>query len=131
MYKNKYILLFVFLCFTKVPSLKGLEYKFRLFDFTVAVPISDALLHEHLAILYNELEPREIADEMFQAGHINVSDHDDVTECPKKWKRMKCLLNILKNNKLYTPFGYTLSLKYVEVLDVLQQGRETTSITCK
>lgn len=98
-------------------------------DLSVAVPISDALLQEHLAILYNELEPREIADEMFQAGHINVSDHDDVTECPKKWKRMKCLLNILKKNKLYTPFGYTLSLKYVEVLDVLQQGRETTSIT--
>lgn len=93
--------------------------------------VTDQLLQNQFGYLFTELDPREIADEMFQAGHINVSDHDDVTECPKKWKRMKCLLNILKNNKLYTPFGYTLSLKYVEVLDVLQQGRETTSITCK
>lgn len=103
-----------------------------MFDFTVVVPLSDALLQEHFAILYKELEPREIADEMFQAGHITVSDHDNVTECPKKWKRLKCLLNILKKNKLYAPFGYTLqSLKYLEVLGVLQQGKETSSITCK
>lgn len=78
-----------------------------MFDFTVAVPLSDAFLQEHFAILYKELEPREIADEMFQAGHITVSEHDDVTECTKKWKRLKCLFNILKEKELYGPFVYT------------------------
>lgn len=86
MYKNKYILFFVFLCFIKVFFLKGLEYKFRLFDFIVVVLISDVLLQEYLVIFYNEFEFCEIVDEMFQVGYINVRDYDDVIECFMKWK---------------------------------------------
>lgn len=69
-----------------------------------SITLDDELLQKHSAFLYTELEPREIADEMFQAGHITVSEHDDVTECPRKWKRLKCLLNILKKKQVVCTF---------------------------
>lgn len=81
-----------------------------------SITLDDELLQKHSAFLYTELEPREIADEMFQAGHITVSEHDDVTDCTKKCKRLKYLLDILKEKELYGPFVYTLqSLKYTTV----------------
>lgn len=70
--------------------------------------VTDELLKKHFDILYTDLEPREIADELFQAGLISVSDHDIVTDSPKKYNRLRSLLKILELKKLHGQFLHTL-----------------------
>ncbi|XP_078324280.1 uncharacterized protein LOC111123198 isoform X2 [Crassostrea virginica] len=87
--------------------------------------ITHDLLQKHFTFLYQELEPRDIADQMFQACHISVSDHDAMTDDSKKFKRLKELLDILRRRNLYIPFLYVLhSLRYFTVLDTLQRDRK-------
>ncbi|XP_061164251.1 uncharacterized protein LOC133173280 [Saccostrea echinata] len=89
--------------------------------------VTDELLQKHLSCLHIELEPREIADEMFQAGYISDKDHDAVTDPDSKYKRVKELLKILKKKKLYSHFVFVLqSLKYVQVLGTLEKDRKMT-----
>lgn len=86
---------------------------------------TEELMQKHSAFLYWELEPREIADTMFQEGHLTLSEHDDITDRRQKYKRLKELLDILKKkNYLYEDFWCTLqSLKYTTVLDTLQTDK--------
>lgn len=86
--------------------------------------VTDELLQKHIYILYTELEPRNIADVMFQESHISISDHDIVTEFQQKHKRLNSLLDILKRNRLYAEFVCTLeSLNYAVVLNTLKEDR--------
>ena len=108
------------------------------FDFSDAVntgpnfTITHDLLQKHFTFLYQELEPRDIADQMFQACHISVSDHDAMTDDSKKFKRLKELLDILRRRNLYIPFLYVLhSLRYFTVLDTLQRDRKLKVKPCK
>lgn len=79
-----------------------------------------------------ELEPREIADQMFQAGHISICEHDYVTDLKQKYKRLKSLLDVLKSKNLYVSFECTLrSLKYISVLDVLHKDRRLKMNHCE
>ncbi|XP_078341941.1 uncharacterized protein LOC144627862 [Crassostrea virginica] len=41
--------------------------------------VTDMLLKRHFGSLFLLLEPLDIADEMFQAGHISYDEHDSVT----------------------------------------------------
>lgn len=94
--------------------------------------LTGELLQKHFNFLYKKLEPRDIADEMFQAGHIDVNDHDDVTDCDRKYKRLKSLLDTIIRKKIYTPFLCTLqSLMYIQVLDTLQNDSEFRDTQCK
>lgn len=112
-----------------------------MFDFPGAVqdespfiPLTNKLLQKLFGFLYLELEPREIADRMFQAGYIEPSEHDDITDSNKKYKRLRNLLSILKGKNLYEHFWCTLqSLKYTLVLDTLQKDpdRKLKNELCK
>nr|XP_034318199.1 sacsin-like isoform X8 [Crassostrea gigas] len=87
--------------------------------------LTHELLQRHFACLYMALEPQEIADEMFQAGHLTVFDHDTVTESNQRYKRLSFLLNILMKKELYAQLVCTLqSLGYRSVLDTLQKDRK-------
>lgn len=94
--------------------------------------VTDDLLQRHFGILYTYLEPRKIADEMFQEGHFSVLDHDAVTDFEKKYKRLKGLLSILSKRKLYVPFLSILqSLKQKSVLETLKTDKKLISTSCK
>lgn len=94
---------------------------------------TDELLQKHSDFLYWELEPREIADKMFQEGHLTFSEHDDITDRRQKNKRLKELLGILKKkNNLYEDFWCTLqSLKYTTLIDKIQTDEVFKYELCK
>ena len=78
------------------------------------------------------MEPVNIADEMFQAGHITVFEHEVVTCSSKRYKRLEELLAVLREKSLYTDFvGILQSLDYSEVLHTLKMHKPYTLITCK
>lgn len=79
------------------------------------------LLQKHMPFLYYVLEPREVADEMFQAGHFSIREHDFITESTKKLKRLQTLLCIVEKRNLYCPLLYALqSLSNGVNLDMLK-----------
>lgn len=57
-------------------------------------PLTHEVLQKHKYFLYTELEPREIADLMFQSAYISCNDHDSITEGQQKYGRFMSLLNI-------------------------------------
>lgn len=95
--------------------------------------VTGNLLQRHFSILYTVLEPRSIADFMFQEGHISVEEHDMMTIPPKKHKRLKNLLDILeKRQELYVSFLCTLNfLKFTSVLETLKTDQHPENIPCK
>lgn len=94
-------------------------------------PVSDELLRKHFHLLNNVLEPRDIADEMFQAGQISVNDHDDITDDLKKYNRMENLLDVLKRKQLNAPFLCLLeSLNYTSLLESLSTDRQPVQYLC-
>lgn len=78
-----------------------------------------------------ELEPRDIADELFQKHFLSVDDHDDVTYSHKKRKRLKILLDILKKKNVYSTLWYILEAKYSSVWHTLQSDIDQPLIPCK
>lgn len=95
--------------------------------------VTGNLLRRHFSILYTVLEPRNIADFMFQEGHISVEEHDMMTIPSKKHKRLKNLLDILeKRQELYASFLCTLNfLKFTSVLETLKTDQKPENIPCK
>lgn len=91
------------------------------------------ILQKHIFFLYTELEPREIADLMFQSRYISCNDHDSITDSQQKYKRFMSLLNIVKEKKLFAHFACTLhsSKKYMSVLETLQEVIEPDVRPCK
>lgn len=90
------------------------------------------MLHNHFEYLFTELEPREIADEMFKAGHFSTSDHDNVTDLPNRHKRLKSVLAILGRKHLHAHFLDLLeSLEYTSVLETLRTERQFIPEPCK
>lgn len=91
------------------------------------------MLQTHIYFLYGELEPREIADEMFQSGCISCNDHDSVTENQRKYVRFMNLLDIVKERNLCERFAGILqsSTKYKSVLKILQTEEKTIFGHCK
>lgn len=95
-------------------------------------PVSDELLRKHFHLLNNVLEPRDIADEMFQAGQISLNDHDDITDDLKRYNRMRNLLDVLKRKQLNAPFLCLLeSLNYTSLLESLSTDRQPTQYLCR
>lgn len=95
--------------------------------------LTHGVLQKHKYFLYTELEPREIADLMFQSAYISCNNHDSITEGQQKYVRFISLLDILKENKLYSEFVNTLqtSMKYISVLETLREDRNPTIPLCK
>lgn len=94
-------------------------------DKTPTFSVSDELLRKHFYLLYTVLEPRAIADEMFQAGQISCNDHDGIADDRRKYKRMRNLLDVLKRKDLYSPFLCLLeSLNYTSLLETLRSDRQ-------
>lgn len=94
--------------------------------------VTGELLQKHFGILYTELEPRKIADLMFQDGHITIKEHNDLTACEKKHKRLKYLLSVLKTKQLYAPFLCILKfLEYKLVLETLETDKKLENPPCK
>lgn len=94
--------------------------------------LTDDMLEKHFALFYMELEPWDIADKMFQAGHISVNEHDDVTDYSQKHKRLRGLLDILKRKCLHAPFLSLLQSKqYTHLLETLKNERKLSYKPCK
>lgn len=95
--------------------------------------LTHELLQKHIYFLYTELEPREIADLMFQSGFISCNDHDSITESQQKYVRFMNLLDILQEKQLYSKFVNTLqtSMKYISVLETLQEDGIPNLPPCK
>lgn len=95
--------------------------------------LSYDLLQKNIFFLYTELEPREIADLMFQPGYISCNDHDSITDSHQKYVRFMSLLNILKEKQLYSQFVNTLQacMKYRSVLETLQEDKKPNLTPCK
>lgn len=90
------------------------------------------MLENHFELLSYELEPREIADEMFKAGHFSPSDHDSVTDLKNRNGRLKTLLKVLERKKLYAPFLDVLeSLGHTVVLETLNTEGHFQYEVCK
>lgn len=97
-----------------------------------AFTVTDELLQRHFEMLYTYLEPRKIADEMFQVDCISVSDHDIVTDSPKKYKRLRSLLEILKMRTLHGPFLFTLECLHCNiVVNTLKTDKQCIILPCK
>lgn len=111
-------------CMQEFPELEHINQRIREFKNTQRSiqqkKMSEELLNKHFVTLYTMLEPRDIADAMFQAGHISEHDHDDITYNRKKYKRLKILLDVLNRNQLYASFEHSLrSLQYTQLLEAL------------
>lgn len=87
---------------------------------TSSYSITDEMLNRHFHLLLNVLEPRVVADEMFQEGKITVNDHDHITDDSRKYNRMKNLLDVLKRKQVYANFAKTLeSLHHSSLLNTM------------
>ena len=97
------------------------------------ISITEEMLQRHFNLFYMELEPRAIADELFQKGHISADEHDDVTEFTTKYKRVKELFSILrKRPDMYYHLSCVFqSLKHYSVLKKMTEKRSVTSRPCK
>lgn len=78
-----------------------------------------------------ELEPRDIADELFQKEYISITDHDDVTFSNKKHKRLERLLKVLQDKNLNLVFCDILQSKYSLVWKILHADLHQPRIPCK
>lgn len=79
------------------------------------------------------MEPAEIADEMFQAGHMSDNEHDVVTCSIRRYERLENLLILFsKNEKLYVHLKEVLqSSGYSAILHTLQMNQPFHLETCK
>lgn len=94
--------------------------------------VTDKLLQNHFGCLYNELEPREIAKEMFKRGHFSNTDYNDVTALQNKRKRLEHFLEILERKHLHVPFYDTLeSRQYNLLLEALRTDQPLGHEPCK
>lgn len=90
------------------------------------------MLNRHFHLLLNVLEPRVIADEMFQKGQITVNDHDHITDDSRKHNRMKNLLDVLKRKQVYACFACTLeSLHHTALLNTLTIDTQYVDNICE
>lgn len=88
--------------------------------------VTDELLKKKFHLIYTVLEPREIADRMFQEGTISVNDHDYLTDNPRKEKRVRNLLYILKRKALYPYFLSVLEpFQYTSLIETLNTDRQS------
>lgn len=93
--------------------------------------ITGDLLQNKFKFLYMELEPRDIADELFKEEYISINDHDDVTFVRKKHDRLQRLLYLLEKKNLYAVFSKTLLTNYLSVLHTMRSGIHLPRIPCK
>lgn len=94
--------------------------------------MNDKMLNEHFEFLFTWLEPREIADEMFQAGLFSTEDHDYVTENPKRRKRLLNLFEILEDKRMHARFLVLLEkMQHTQVLETLKTNRQLREEPCK
>lgn len=88
-----------------------------------AEKMSKEMLNKHFELLYTVLEPRDIANEMLQAGYMHPHYHDEITKNRQKYKRLEILLEVLECKKLYTSFVRILEyLQYTSLLETLNTG---------
>lgn len=129
---NEILILFVFVKQVQSFLKKTLIYIPGLAKDMPSFSVTDELLKKHFHLLYTVLEPRDIADEMFQACQISVNDHDHITDNPKKEKRIRNLLEVLEQKQLYASFLCIVkSLQYTSLLETLNTDRQSENYPCK
>lgn len=107
-------------------------FLFAALEKKLSFSVNDKMLEHHLDVLYTELEPREIADEMFQASFFTVADHDYITDNPTRRKRLRNLLKILKKNRMHDRFLVMLKeMKHDIVLETLRTNSQFRHDPCK
>ena len=88
-------------------------------------------LDRHQALFFEQLEPMELSDILFELGVLTVSDHDNIEERPSRRRKFEILLSCLKtNSENLDYFVYALQLCKEElVLEKLEKrefGEEPT-----
>lgn len=56
-------------------------------------------LKEFKDFLYDELEPVDICDVLFEESAVDIPSHDKITEPTRRRKQTECLLKTVKENK--------------------------------
>lgn len=56
-------------------------------------------LEEFEDLLYDELEPVDICDVLFEESAVDISSYDKITEPTRRRKQTECLLKTVKENK--------------------------------
>lgn len=56
-------------------------------------------LKEFEDLLYDELEPVDICDVLFEESAVDIPSHDKITEPTRRRKQTECLLKTVKENK--------------------------------
>ena len=121
-YKKQLLIFKQAFCFT----FKGTSFG------TLKKALTDSFLQNRFALLFIYLEPHEIADEMFQRGHISVAEHTAISDIKKRYKRLQELLSILQKYHLYEAFVDVLEfLGFSEFLLTLDKDKSLNVEQCK
>lgn len=67
-------------------------------------------LQNKFALIYMNMEPRDIADEMLQDGLITVAQHDGVADFSNKYQRLVELFRIMKSKQSHSTFWVMVDL---------------------
>lgn len=60
--------------------------------------LKTSCLKEFEDLLYDELEPVDICDVLFEESAVDIPSHDKITEPTRRRKQIKCLLKTVEEN---------------------------------
>lgn len=80
--------------------------------------LTTACLLKHEDFLYEELEPRDLCDFLFEEEAVDILSHDIITESKHRRKQVKFLLETLMENKndCFYFFLYILQKKHYDYI---------------
>ena len=82
-------------------------------------------LDRHQALFFDQLEPQELSDILFELDVLTVSDHDNIEEHAGRRRKIEILLSCLKTNSEYLDyFVYALQQCKAELVLEKIQKRE-------
>lgn len=90
-------------------------------------------LRKHEDFLYEELEPRDLCDFLFEEGAVDILSHDRITETSQRRKQVKFLIKTLMENKndCFHFFLYILQRKdYGYICQTLAEYTSSTYGMC-
>lgn len=81
-------------------------------------------LKEFEDFLYDELEPNDICDVLFEESAVDIPSHDTITEPTRRRKRTECLLKTVEENKheCFHFFLYIIQKTYPIILQELEKS---------
>lgn len=90
--------------------------------------LTTACLKKYEDVLYDELEPVEICDVLFEESAVDIPSHDKITEQTLRRKQIEYLLNTAMENKhdCFHFFLYTIQELFPFVCQELEKRTPST-----